>query len=151
MNNHIIISSEMWEIRLPSDWEQRECSSRQDYFESADGTMGVYISTWNLSNDPTPARQLLESFRSVEVESFTKMKGRTWKSVNKWSSDTQNLSVLGEDFLDHKNRYRIVCQLIARLPWLVRATFHDYDCADYAGSKQFFQPIIDSLKIHNET
>jgi len=149
MPDHIVISSETWKIRLPGDWEERK-RSEQNYFESADGTKGIYISTWCFYDDPTPARELLESFRTVEVESFTKMKGRTWKSVDKWSSDTRKLSMLGEDFLDRKNRYRIVCQLIARLPWLVRATFHDYDCSDYDASKKFFQPIMNSLKIHHE-
>jgi hypothetical protein len=150
MTDHVIISSETWKIRLPGDWQERECSSNQNYFESADGTKGVYLSTWTFPNDPRPIREIFESFRSVELRTLHAMKGSTWESVDNWNSCNPNLSMLGEDFLDRQKCYRIIRQLIAQLPWLVRATFHDYDCSDYNASKQFFQPIIESLQIHNE-
>ncbi len=145
------ISTETWEIRLPSDCSERECSAEHTvYFESEDHTKGAYFSTWCFRDDPRSAREILESFRRVELRTLHQMKDSTWRSVDEWSSESPELSVLGEDFLDQQAHYRIVCHLNSRLPWLVRSTFHDYGCTDYEGSKQFFQPIIESLQIHNE-
>jgi hypothetical protein len=151
MPGYDTISTETWKIRLPSDWSQRESSvEHYAYFESEDSTMGAYFSTWCFRDDPRSAREILESFHRVEVRSLDGMEDSAWESVGEWSSDNPELSVLGADFLDRHKHYRIVCHLIARLPWLVRSTFHHYDCTDHDSSKRFFQPIIDSLEIHNE-
>jgi hypothetical protein len=145
------ISTEVWQIDLPGDWSERECSAEHTvYFESADGTKGAYFSTWCFRDDPRSARQILESFRSAELRTLSEMEDSRWESVGEWSSDTSESTVLGEDFLDRRAHYRIACQLIARLPWLVRSTFHDYDCTDYDESKQFFHPIIESMQIHGD-
>ena len=151
MQSFDTISTETWKIFLPSDWQQRECSAQHTaYYESADGTMGAYFSTWCFRDDPRSVREILESFRRVEVRTLHEMADSAWESVGEWSSDSPELSVLGADFLDRPKHYRIACHLIARLPWLVRSTFHHYDCTDHDSSKRFFQPIIESLQIHNE-
>jgi len=145
------ISTETWRISLPRDWSEHKPSAEHTaYFESADGTKGAYLSTWSFSDDPRSVREILESFRSVELRTLHEMKGSAWQSVDEWSSDTPQTSVLGADFLDRQAHYRIACHLISRRPWLVRSTFHDYDCTAYEISKRFFQPIIDSLHIHND-
>ncbi len=146
MINYDTISTETWKIQLPKDWSQRECSAQHTvYFESADQTKGAYFSTWGFENDVRSAREIMESFRRVEVRSLHEMPDRVWQKVGEWSSE----SVLGEDFLSHETHYRIACHLVCRLPWLVRSAFHDYDCQDYESSKRFFQPIIESLQIHD--
>lgn len=151
MTDFDTISTETWKIRLPNDWSERECSAEHTvYFESADHTKGAYFSTWCFRDDPRSAREILESFRRAELRTLHQMKDSVWRSVDEWSSENPELSVLGADFLDKQAHYRIACHLITRLPWLVRSTFHDYDCTDYDSSKQFFEPIIESLQIHNE-
>ncbi len=94
--------------------------------------------------------EILRSFHRVEAEALHAMKDRAWQSIDAWSSDTAGLGVLGTDFLDRQNHYRIACHIIARMPWVVRSAFHHYDCTDYEESKRFFQPIIESLHIHHE-
>ena len=151
MTDFDTINTETWKIRLPTDWSERECSAQHTaYFESADGTKGAYFSSWCFRDDPRSAREILESFRCVEVRTLHEMEDHAWEPVDEFSSDEPELSELGADFLDRQARNRIVCHLIARLPWLVRSTFHDYDCADHDCSKRFFHPIIESLEIHNE-
>ena len=151
MSTYDTISTETWRIQLPSDWTKREGSAQDSvYFESADKTKGAYFSTWRFDDDPRSAREILESFRRVEQRSLDEMDGHTWQRVDECSSDLPALSVLGVDCLAHAQHYRIVCHLLASLPWLVRSSFHDYDCTDYLASQKFFRPIIQSLEIHNE-
>jgi len=143
------ISTEIWKIRLPNDWSQRDCSAEHTvYFESTNHTKGAYFSAWCFRDDPRSAREILESFRRVELRSLHEMPDCTWEPVGEWNSDGPRFFVLGADFLDQQAHYRIACHLICQLPWLVRSTFHDYDCTDHEISKQFFQPIIESLQIH---
>src|SRR5439155_8444013 len=151
MTGYDTISTETWKVRLPIDWTERESSTEESvYFEFSDTTKGAYFSTWRFDDDPRSAREILESFRRVELRSFDEKEGRTWQRVDEWSADTPTGMTLGVDCLDREHSYRIVCHLIIRLPWLVRSSFHDYDCADYDMSKGFFRPIIQSLEIHHE-
>jgi hypothetical protein len=151
MTDYDTISTETWTIHLPKDWnESKQPNSQGFYFESADGSKGAYLSTWCFHDDPRSAQELLEHFQEVEVRSLHEMEGYAWKEITKWCSETAELSVLGADFFDQKAHYRIVTHLLVRLPWLVRASFHDYLCTNHANSRKFFQPIIDSLEIHDE-
>ncbi len=144
------ISTETWRVRLPNDWSENNDSRNRIYFESADGSKGAYVSTWRFDDDPRSAAEILESFRRVEVNSFSKMENHTWEAVDEWAASGADLTIMGVDYLDRGHSYRIVCYLLASLPWVVRWSFHDYDCSDYDASKEFFGPIIDSATIHHE-
>jgi hypothetical protein len=76
------------------------------------------------------------------------MEGCTWKVIDEWTSEEPPVMTFCADCLDQERCYRIVCYLIGSPPWLVRASFHDYDCSDYEASKRFFEPIIQSIQIH---
>ena len=150
MSDFDTISTETWRVLLPSDWAQRECSSEDSiYFEAANGIKGAYFSTWRFDEDPRSPIEILKAIWRVEVDSFAKMKNRKWQSVDEWSSEDANACILGVDYFDRQHSYRIACKLLANLPWVVRTSFHDYDCSDYAASKEFFRPIIDSVSIHH--
>jgi hypothetical protein len=150
MTDYDTISTETWKVRLPSDWTERESvTNGSTYFESSDATKGAYFTTWRFNDDPRSPREILESFHRVELRSFDKMEDRTWQCLDEWITDAPSLT-LGLDCLDREHSYRIVCQLIIRLPWLVRSSFHDYYCSDYDASREFFRPIIQSLEIHHE-
>ncbi len=145
------ISTETWKVRLPADWSERANATKHTvYFESTDGSMGAYFSTWYFDDDPRSTDEILRSFHRVEVETLHTMKGRAWQSVDAWSSVAADMGMIGADFLDRQNHYRIAHHVIARMPWVVRAAFHHYDCTDYEESKRFFQLIIESLQIHHE-
>jgi len=145
------LSTETWQIRLPSDWAEKEPrSDGQLYLEAADGTKGIYLATWNLGANPKSAKEELETFRRIELRSLHAMKGRTWRVMDEWRSERPPFSALGFDALDEPRSYRIVCQLLCDLPLIVRASFNDYDCGDYDASRHFFRSIIESLLIHHE-
>jgi hypothetical protein len=144
------ISSESWRICIPPNWTEKKSSTGgPNYFEDPDGSKGVYIATWRVPDKGQTILEELESFRRVEMKSFDEMEGRKWKIVDQWASERPPIGFAGIDCLDREHDYRIVCQLIGSLPWVVRASFHDYDCKDYEASMRFFQPIIDSLELHS--
>ena len=148
MSDDQTISTEIWKVRLPADWNEGESSSKGSvYFESSDGTKGAYFSSWRLREDQRSEQEALESFRMVDLRNLDRMEGYIWERVNEWSADSPS-KASAVDCLDREHSYRIVCLVIVRFPWLVRSSFHDYDCADYEASKAFFQPIIESLEIH---
>jgi hypothetical protein len=150
MTSYNTISTETWKVRLPEDWTKRESSiDGSVYFESSDESKGAYFTIWRIADDTRSQKEILESFRRVELRSFDEMEGRTWERVDEWTADIPLLT-LGVDCLDREHSYRLVCQLIIRLPWLVRSSFHDYYCEDYDVSKEYFRPIIESLEIHHE-
>lgn len=144
------VSTETWRVLLPDDWVQPPSPSRENvYFESGDGSKGAYFSTWRFDGDTRSAPEILESIHQIEVSSFYKMEGRSWSCRNEWRSGTEAVAASGVDYVDAEHSYRIICQLLASLPWVVRASFHDYDCVDYEASRDYFATIIHSLRIHD--
>ena len=148
MSDFSTISTETWRVSLPSDWVARE-SETPVYFESADGSKGAYFQTWHIRESDKTIQEELESFRRIERRSFDQMDGRTWIEIDHWLSDPPPVAISGFDCLDRKNNYRVVCQLLGSPPWIVRASFHDYDCSDYDVSKKFFESLIKSFQIHS--
>jgi len=56
-------STDNWSLQIPDNWEEKEASEKgPSYFEAADGTQGLYISTW--SREP-----LQEIIDSIEMRS----------------------------------------------------------------------------------
>jgi hypothetical protein len=55
------IHTDTWSITLPTDWvEQGETKEGALYFESADGTKGLYISSWDLAEaEPQTSLQIV--------------------------------------------------------------------------------------------
>jgi hypothetical protein len=55
------------------------------------------------------------------------------------------------DSLAKEKNYRIAGKIVASMPIVVRAAFHDYACVDHEASVEYFAPIIASLRIFAET
>ena len=151
MSDFHIISTETWRVRLPADWQEKKSSAEDShYFESEDGSKGAYFATWLLSEKGNTAQGELETFRRHELKSLEKMKDRKWAVRDQWTAESAQVATTGLDCYDSEHSYRIICVLHGQLPWIVRASFHDYNCADYQESKLYFQPLIDSLEIHQD-
>jgi hypothetical protein len=149
MPKYEMISTDTWKVRIPTDWSEQSSSAEGVfYLESEDHTKGGYFSTLCFLDDSRSAREILVAIHHVELRSLHEMKDKHWEIICEWNNDRANESVLGMDVLDRTTSYRIVCQLICHPPWVVRMALHDYDCTDYQASKQYFQPLIDSLEIH---
>ena len=52
MTTYQTLRTSTWTMLLPMDWAQGDAGhSGSLYFQSADGTKGIYISTWTLAPD----------------------------------------------------------------------------------------------------
>lgn len=146
------ISTDTWIMSLPSDWEQRDASGSSSlYFEAADGTKGMYISTWKLrEDDARMAEQVAKVFRANDLKSLDNMGGYRWRIVSDMTDVTPDACISLTDCMAEDNNYRVVGKILAAPPFVVRASFHDYACTDYAASCTSFAPLIESLCLLKE-
>lgn len=148
MASHTLIRTRTWQLRLPEDWhEQGQSESGEIYFESADGTKGVYIATWNIpASDGNDSRAIAQSFRSAEITSLKRMEGYAWELLLDEFIAMETTFVTICDAWARAQGYRIASKVLAEVPVVVRAAFHDYQCEDLEESQLYFAPIIHSLQ-----
>ena len=147
MPSHVHIQTPTWQIRLPEDWhEQPHGEVDEVYFESADGTKGLYIATWRVpAGEGNDSRTVAQSFRRAEVTSLKRMPGYSWELLLDEFIAVDSMVMTICDAWAQAQAYRIASKVIADVPVVVRAAFHDYQCADLEESQRYFAPIIHSL------
>jgi hypothetical protein len=152
MENYNVVRTDNWIMALPSDWEQKQTADTSSvYFESSDGTKGLYISTWSLGAEDRRAPEVVaRSFKANDMKSLQNMQGYAWKVVAETCDNGENSCVAVTDCLAAENSYRTVGKIIAQPPLVVRASFHDYACADYEVSRGYFADIVSSLRFYRE-
>jgi hypothetical protein len=148
MANHVLIRTPTWQIRLPEDWhEQQQGESGETYFESADGTKGLYIATWNIPASPDgDSRTVAQAFRRAEIASLKRMEGYEWELLLDEFMAVESLVMTICDAWARARSYRITSKVLADVPVVVRAAFHDYQCDDLEESQRYFAPLIHSLQ-----
>jgi len=147
------ISTETWELLIPSDWGD---GSPQDnggfYFEAPDETMGFYVTTWNSSTYDDPSNEAaIDHFSKIELSSLNEMPQSSWNVISNSRSDLGETAFSEFDFFDSSRQYRITTKIIASLPWISRLSFHDYLCEDFDSSTKIIEPILKSFQFHNAT
>lgn len=144
-----MLESQWWRIDLPDDWEEGSCTAKGSlYFESADRSKGFYICTWSFEGDERAAAAFLESIQRSDIERSAAMAGSQWKIIRQHRSvGNDGVERWRLDLYDASKNYRIQSQLLAKLPTVVRSTFHDYFVEDLGKSSEFFEPIISSLEL----
>ena len=148
MPSHVLVTTPTWQIRMPEDWvEQTTSESGEVYFESGDGSKGLYIATWNIpASDGNDSRTVAQSFRRAEVSSLKRMPGYSWELLLDEFILMETAFVTICDAWARARSYRIASKVLADVPVLVRAAFHDYQCDDLEESQLYFAPIIHSLQ-----
>ncbi|MDR2624883.1 MAG: hypothetical protein LBC37_00955 [Zoogloeaceae bacterium] len=144
------IHTDTWILSLPEDWTENEPLGAMDagvlYFESLDGEKGMYISVWNLGEGSHPsAKDVADSFKATEIETLHEMEGYSWQIMEERLAQHETSATTVIDCFAPEQNYRIAGKILAAPPIVVRASFHDYACSDYAASKAYFAPIIESL------
>ena len=140
------IRTDTWIISLPSDWvEKGTTDAGALYFESSNGEKAMYITTWNLGEGSNQSRDVADSFKATDIKTLHNMEGYTWQTVDEEFLQHESSSITVVDSFAPEKHYRIVGKILADPPVVVRATFHDYACSDYAVSRAYFAPIIKSL------
>lgn len=150
MLNFDTIRTDTWIFSLPSDWiEKGETEEGALKFESADGEKALYISTWNLGNTiSSSSKEAAESFKATDLGSLRNMDDYSWQTIEEETTNSATATITVVDSLAEAKNYRIVGKILARPPIVVRASFHDYACTNYATSKAYLAPIIDSLHFY---
>jgi hypothetical protein len=151
-SNYNVVRTDTWIMALPSDWEQKQTAdSSSVYFEAADGTKGLYISTWSLgTEDKRAPEDVARSFKANDLKSLYNMQGYRWQVVEETSDRGENSCVAVTDCFAKENSYRTVGKIIAMPPLVVRASFHDYACSDYEVSRGYFADLVSSLRFYRE-
>jgi hypothetical protein len=146
------IHTDTWSIALPVDWVERgETEEGALYFESADGTKGLYISTWDLEEaEPQTSLEIAESFKQAGLNSLLTMDGYSWRTITDETVQAGESAVVLIDSIAEEKNYRIAGKIVASMPIVIRAAFHDYACVDHDASVEYFAPIIASLRILEE-
>ena len=151
MNDWNTLRTDIWTMNLPPGWSQGTPSGGGSlYFESSDGTKGIYVTTWNLgADDPRAAEDIVEAFQVADLDALKKMKDYEWRLLGKSAHDGGGYFMGITDQLADDKCYRTVGKIIAAPPFVVRAAFNDYACSDYHASQTYFAPIIASLQLYN--
>jgi|CXWL01.1.fsa_nt_gi hypothetical protein len=149
MPNYNIVSTDTWSLSVPIDWTEKvQDESVAVYFESADGTKALYLSTWRPRSDtPSSPNAVAESIQATSLRALRDMDGYSWKTMYSNSTHSEGTVILTCDSFDQGNSYHI-CETILSSPAIVvRLTCHNYACDDYEVSRKYFAPMIDSLCI----
>jgi hypothetical protein len=146
-----LVRGDSWTIALPEGWKAPETLENGTvYLDSFDESKGIYVTTWTLAPEDAPKSPAAaaESFKDKDVQALRQMYGYDWELVEESveAPDT-GVAVVMADHLAEANEYRIATKVIARPPLVVRAAFHDYNCTDYAASREHFAPLIKSLNL----
>jgi hypothetical protein len=145
-----VIRGDSWSITLPDGWGTPETTENGTiYIDADDRSKGIYLTTWTLGPDDesgTPDA-VAESFASKDAKALEEMDGYGWRCVEDHVQGAQDPGVVFLDHLADANQYRVATKVIARPPVVVRAAFHDYMCEDYDASREYFAPIIASLRL----
>jgi len=144
------IATDNWKISLPSDWEDKSSEDCQGfYFESSDERQGFYISAWKFDDQQFNGSNLsaVKEFSELEIEEFEGMDEYKWKVLSSVVTDNGDKATSILDYYDKNRKYRIVCKINAKLPLVVRTSFHDYDCESVSVSDVITEKVINSIII----
>lgn len=149
--NYQGLRTDVWTMALPEDWRERPNHGDQGslYFESADGTKGLYISTWSLGgHDKRSAAEVAATFRANDRRSLDAMQGYSWQVLLDAEQDDHGEHTTVTDYYAANQSYRAIGKILAAMPLVVRASFQDYACADLEASSSYFQPLVESLRFN---
>lgn len=149
MSETHVVRTDSWSLALPEGWREPETLENGTvYLDSVDQSKGIYITVWTLQpGDSATPDVAAESFKSKDVQALEDMDGYQWRCIEERADRGGDTVVLFVDHLAAAHEYRIATRILARLPVVLRAAFHDYLCDDYAASRDYFAPIIASLSL----
>ncbi|MES2016193.1 MAG: hypothetical protein V4484_06815 [Pseudomonadota bacterium] len=136
-----------WVLRLPGDWAAVDDQVQGFQFESADNSKGLFIATHSIgAAHPSSVEDLAAWFLAADAATLADMRDYAWKSLQRTVQAADGCCMALHDSLAPAQDYRVIAKILARPGQVVRASFHDYDCRDYAASQAYFAPILGSLQ-----
>ena len=140
-------TTDNWTVAFPSDWVDKSEDSETLYFESPQGDKGLYISLWLMSDQELRGpRELGGAFQATEIASFLP-ESEDWELLNRSIGDSESPVTGYWEGINQVRSYRISGKQLAAGKFVLRATFHDYDCRNRTISAEYFAPMCDSLQL----
>lgn len=140
------VSTDLWEARLPEAWVHVPQESEDStYFESPDGSAGVYFSTWG-----TRGKSLADVLRdtwAIELRNLPDADSGKWEIVERSETSDGTWIEACAEYLNRADGHRIVSRLLGRDEFYVRLSYHDYDCIDRVKSAELSATILASLTL----
>lgn len=130
-----------WRVDLPADWARRPDRDGVAYFEADDQRSGLYLATWDIHTTDRAPADVLDEFARHAVDALTDMPGHRW---------THRTIPLGDgdvlvESVDAERHYRVLTRIIAGLPLVLRASFHDYAFTDVDESNARLGPMLQAV------
>ena len=144
-----VISTDLWEASLPEPWVRVDRDPQEVvYFESPDGTAGVYLSTWCVTGQSLLSA--LEGTQAIEWRNLPSPEHGQWEVLRRSESDHGVQIEAVTEYFNRADNYRIVSRLLGRDDHYVRLAYHDYSCTDARVSAEQSDPIVASLILRDE-
>ena len=141
------LTTESWTVAFPSDWVDRSENGDTLYLESPTHDRGFYLSLWLMSDQETRgSRALIDSFQETEMGSFFPQ-DEPWDLLTRTAEGDEQSATGYWESINPTRKYWICGKQLASGKNVLRATFHDYDCASPEISAQFFSHIVGSLEL----
>lgn len=155
MQNLNEIRTANWVLRLPADWRAQhdQHDQRQGFhFASGDASKALFIVTHVVGPEhPLSLPALAEWFVGAEMATLAAMQGYLWRTCARSVEGTPTLCVGLLDSVAPDQHCRIIGKILVRARQVVRASFHDYHCHNYAASQAYFAPILAALDFVQES
>jgi len=140
-------TTDHWTVAFPGDWIDKSEGTETLYFESPHGDKGLYVSLWLMSDQELRGpKELVETFQATEIASFLP-ESENWQLLNRSINDSDSHVIGFWEGINPERSYRVSGKQLAAGKFVLRATFHDYDCNDRVASAESFAPIVDSLQL----
>lgn len=135
-----------WAITLPLDWTLKP-GLEPVVIESTDGTKGVEVSVTEIEGPAQAATDTARAIVGVVKGGLARMHGFHWQTLREDRSPLADGCVAVLEVHEPDRGHRICVQVLVRGTTALRASFHDYACADVAASRAYFGEAMRSLKL----
>jgi len=134
-----------WEFEVPEGWQHKPNETSSSYFESEDGTSGLYVKSIALSEPKPTSVHLARYVQDTHFNGFTEATTNSWEVVDQRLSTEGSLARSALDILDKGANYRVLSLVLATATEAVQISIHDYWCEDYAASQHAYASLEASL------
>ena len=130
-----------WRVDLPEDWRQEREDEGVAYFESFDHKRGLYIAVWQVPDARRPAGEVLAEFATMTMAHQDTLAEHHWVHKTEPLGDGDLLI----ESVDQARGYRVLTRVIAQMPLVLRAAFHDYGYTDVPSSNEALGASLQSV------
>ncbi len=140
-------ASSSWKVKIPMNWHPGDAPNKEQwYFESPDGTKGIYISSFDTGTTSELGMvRVLENARDVQQNSFKVMKGYNFQTSSSSIEKMAMKQMFTQDDYDAVNKYRIIEKVIVAPNIEIRVSIHDYWSETASSSDVLLLPILGSF------